>query len=58
MGLFVGPQMEMEGFLIPTALKIKKSLCAFKKGLEAELAEKELFNSRLSRGTQLGHRRD
>ena len=50
MGLFVGPQMEMEGFLIPTALKIKRSLCAFKKGLEAELAEKELLNSRLSRG--------
>ena len=28
-GLFVGPQMETEGLLIPIALKIKKSSCVF-----------------------------
>lgn len=27
-GLFVGPQMETEGLLIPIALKIKRSSCA------------------------------
>ena len=28
-GLFVGPQMETEGLLTPTALKIKRSSCVF-----------------------------